>query len=187
MRNLNDIVTQREVFNKSYRLLRHQCDQVLEYKSCLNVSKSCLNEKHCCVFHKFFFKKIAQKVPIILGYFCKQFCYQELSKIAQSGHTVRHPRASLEESFSIFCTFIENPEANLPQGRLTKRCLLPRYSNSLFVMLFGCPNPTDSRGERKLTYFARAMLLGTSETRFSEILNILRNHFLGFGRLLALF
>ena len=126
-----------------------------------------------------------------MGYFCKQFCYQELSKIAQSGHTVRHPRASLEESFSIFCTFIENPEANLPQGRLTKRCLLPRYSNSLFEIkvgdLLGCPNPTNSRGERKLTYFARAMLLGTSETRFSEILNILRNHFLGFGRLLALF
>ena len=31
--------------------------------------------------------KIAQKVNIHLGYFIKKICHQELSKIAQSGHT----------------------------------------------------------------------------------------------------
>ena len=33
--------------------------------------------------------KIAQKVNIHLGYFCKKICHQELSKIAQFGHTAR--------------------------------------------------------------------------------------------------
>ena len=31
--------------------------------------------------------KTAQKANIRLGYFCKKNCHQELSKIAQSGHT----------------------------------------------------------------------------------------------------
>ena len=30
--------------------------------------------------------KVDQKVSNILGYFCKQFCYEELSKIAQFDH-----------------------------------------------------------------------------------------------------
>ena len=34
-----------------------------------------------------FFKKAHHKVTKYLGYFCKKFCHQELSKIAQSGHT----------------------------------------------------------------------------------------------------
>ena len=39
------------------------------------------------VLHKVVIFKIAQKVFSVLGYFCKQICCQELSKIAQSGHT----------------------------------------------------------------------------------------------------
>ena len=39
------------------------------------------------VLHKVILFNIAQKVTNVLGYFCKQICYQELSKIAQSGHT----------------------------------------------------------------------------------------------------
>ena len=38
--------------------------------------------------HELIFFKIAQKSTIFLGYFCKQICCRELSKIAQSGHTV---------------------------------------------------------------------------------------------------
>ena len=34
--------------------------------------------------------KAAQKVNIQLGYFSKKICHQELSKIIQSGHTVRN-------------------------------------------------------------------------------------------------
>ena len=34
------------------------------------------------------FYKIAQKVGILLGFFCYKFCHQEFSKIAQSGHPV---------------------------------------------------------------------------------------------------
>ena len=33
--------------------------------------------------------KIAQIVPEYLGYFGKNICYQEVQKIAQSGHTAR--------------------------------------------------------------------------------------------------
>ena len=34
--------------------------------------------------------KIAQIVPEYLGYFGKNICYQEVQKIAQSGHTASH-------------------------------------------------------------------------------------------------
>ena len=37
--------------------------------------------------HQIIYYKIAQKSTIFLGYFCEQISYQELSKIAQSGHT----------------------------------------------------------------------------------------------------
>ena len=50
--------------------------------------------------HKLVFYKTAQKVIILLGYFCKQIWYQELSKIAQSGHTGRAPILSLSENFT---------------------------------------------------------------------------------------
>ena len=36
---------------------------------------------------------IDQKLQIFKGYFCKHICYQELSKITQSGHTVYHQLA----------------------------------------------------------------------------------------------
>ena len=36
--------------------------------------------------HKVIIFKIAHKISNVLGYFCKQICYPELSKIAQSGH-----------------------------------------------------------------------------------------------------
>ena len=38
------------------------------------------------------FFKIAQKLVIHLGYFCMNIFHQELSKIAQSGHTGLTPR-----------------------------------------------------------------------------------------------
>ena len=39
------------------------------------------------VLHLLIFFKIAQKSPIFMGYFCRQICCTERSKIAQSGHT----------------------------------------------------------------------------------------------------
>ena len=35
--------------------------------------------------------ELSQKSPIFFGYFCYQICCQELSKIAQSGHTALNP------------------------------------------------------------------------------------------------
>ena len=49
-----------------------QCDQTLDWKSCPNVSKSCLNNIHSSFYINWsFFKKIAQKSAIYLGYFCE--------------------------------------------------------------------------------------------------------------------
>ena len=38
-------------------------------------------------FHKVILFKIAQNIINVLGYFNKQICCQDLSKITQSGHT----------------------------------------------------------------------------------------------------
>ena len=43
--------------------------------------------------------KTAQKVEIHLGCFCKKICHQELSKIAQSGHTGGNRRTKFGEKF----------------------------------------------------------------------------------------
>ena len=45
--------------------------------------KQCLQQ----FLHEVIFFKIALKSPILLGYFCKQICCQEVSKLAKSGHT----------------------------------------------------------------------------------------------------
>ena len=42
------------------------------------------------------FYKRAQKVTVHLGYFWKKICRQELSKIAQSGHTAGMQRINTE-------------------------------------------------------------------------------------------
>ena len=65
---------------------RDQCDQILKYKSCPNVSAICLKIS-TAVFTLWGLFKVAQKSTILLGYFWKRICCQELSKIAQSGHT----------------------------------------------------------------------------------------------------
>ena len=55
---------------------------------------------------KSIFFKIAKKSPIFLVYFCKQICWQELSKIAQSGHTARDKiKPKLLESFDAYQWF----------------------------------------------------------------------------------
>ena len=54
-----------------------QCDQMLRWKSCPNVSTSCLKIS-TAVFTIIDPFKIAQKSTIFLGYFCKHICCQEL-------------------------------------------------------------------------------------------------------------
>ena len=66
-----------------------------------NVSKSCRNNFHISFIHKLIYFKIARKTPIFLGYFCKQICWQELSKVAQSGHTGWPTNAIRRDSFFI--------------------------------------------------------------------------------------
>ena len=65
----------------------NQCDQMLTLKVAQiypNVDpKSSLNR----VYFKVMSFLKAQKVTKYLGYFCNKICYQELLKIAQSGHT----------------------------------------------------------------------------------------------------
>ena len=56
-------------------------------KSSLNVSKSCPKSSLSCFNIRVRFFKIAQLVADNFGYFCSILCRQELSKIAQSGHT----------------------------------------------------------------------------------------------------
>ena len=65
-----------------------QCDQTLDWKSCPNVSKSCLNNIHSSFYINWsFFLKNSTKVSNLFGLLL-WICCQELSKIAQSGHTV---------------------------------------------------------------------------------------------------
>ena len=52
-----------------------------------NISKSCRKSSYSSLCKKMDVFKTAQTVNIHLGYFCKKICHQELSKIAQSGHT----------------------------------------------------------------------------------------------------
>ena len=58
------------------------------------------------------FFKIAQKVAKYLSYFCKKICSQELSKIAESGHTVQYLRRGgiLIECFhsTHFCSYAKS-------------------------------------------------------------------------------
>ena len=56
-------------------------------QSCPNLSKSCPKSSHSSFYLKIASFKITWKVSNYFGYFCKKICRQELSKIAQSGHT----------------------------------------------------------------------------------------------------
>ena len=56
-------------------------------KSCPNVSNSCPISNHSSLNSKSEIFNIAQRVSKYLRYFCKKICCQELSKMAQSGHT----------------------------------------------------------------------------------------------------
>ena len=47
-----------------------QCDQMLDFKSRPNVSKSCLNNIHCSFYINWFYQN-SPKVNNLLGYFCK--------------------------------------------------------------------------------------------------------------------
>ena len=63
------------------------CDQIWRKNIAQNFSKSCPNKCHSSFNMKWYFTKKPKKSPMFLGYFCKQICCQQLSKIAQSGHT----------------------------------------------------------------------------------------------------
>ena len=54
---------------------------------CCNFFKSRPKGGHSIFCFKFTLFKIATKVTKYLGYFCKKYCCQELSKVAQSGRT----------------------------------------------------------------------------------------------------
>ena len=57
----------------------------IELKSSTTVSRSF--QKVAVFTEVLWFFKIAQIFSPDLGYFCNKLCHQELSKIAQSGHT----------------------------------------------------------------------------------------------------
>ena len=61
-----------------------QCDQ---NKMLPNFSRYWPKSSQIFFYMKFVLFKIAKKVPEYFGYLCKKFCYQEVQKIAQSGHT----------------------------------------------------------------------------------------------------
>ena len=75
----------RKWMEKSFE--KDQSDQMLELKGSPNVNKSCPNKRNSSSYIKWSFFKGPQKSPILMGYFGSQICNQELSKIAQSGHT----------------------------------------------------------------------------------------------------
>ena len=52
--------------------------------------------------NKVILSKLSQKVTNVFGL---QICFQELSKIAQSGHTARQTKATLMSFYSILATF----------------------------------------------------------------------------------
>ena len=56
-------------------------------KSSPNVSKSYSRISYISFQIRVMFFKIAEKVANKLSYFCEKFCHEELSKIAQTGHT----------------------------------------------------------------------------------------------------
>ena len=57
-----------------------------------NFSKSCPKCSQCSFYIRVTIFEIAQNVANHFGLFCFKFCCQELSKIAQSGHTAYYPR-----------------------------------------------------------------------------------------------
>ena len=68
--------------------LRHwQCDHMLESQSNLNASQIVAT----VVLHQLICYKTSQKSPLALSYFCKQIWCQQLSKIAQYGHSASRP------------------------------------------------------------------------------------------------
>ena len=82
-----------------------QCDQILEQKRSPNVSKSFPISIHSSFYIRVKIFKLAQTVANNLGYFCRQ----ELSKIAQSGHTGQAPP-------SVVTQFLELQNLNLKQN-----------------------------------------------------------------------
>ena len=72
----------------SLPILHIQCDQMAEIKSSLNFPKFTQKVVRAVFTFKLMFSKYPITSSIFLGYFSKKICHQEISKIAQSGHTV---------------------------------------------------------------------------------------------------
>ena len=70
------------------RFVGRQCDQMLDLKMAQYSQKAAQNVDKAVSTQKVTFFKIAQKVAKYLGFFRKKLCHQELTNIAQSGHTV---------------------------------------------------------------------------------------------------
>ena len=64
-----------------------QCDQMLDQKSFSNSLKSCLNNIHICFYVNWYSSKSPKSQQPFWATFCKLILCQEISKIAQSGHT----------------------------------------------------------------------------------------------------
>ena len=67
-----------------------QCDQIMKYKVA-QLSQHCPKSCQIIFSWKLHYFKQPKKLPEYLGYFCKQICWQEIQKIAQSGHTDDDP------------------------------------------------------------------------------------------------
>ena len=79
-----------------------------EYPFCLaacpNFYQYCRKSSQITFYMKFVLFEIANKLPEYLGYFCKNICYQEVLKIAQSSHTagLLHFYVPIPTSIKIF-------------------------------------------------------------------------------------
>ena len=76
-----------DVKTRTCELDKEQCDQMLVSKLTPNFPVLAQIVTKVAFYYTVTYFKIAQKVSKYLGHFNEKICFQELSKMAQSGHT----------------------------------------------------------------------------------------------------